>query len=170
MSLYYIRPYCRMGPYICGVLTGYMLYKTKGKCRINIVSIIYFMLSIPSVCNKVCRAIRYVYNVVSNLSVSKFVGMGDCYMLRMRNPLRPFGCLQRWTPSERGRIRCLQCVAPKCLGSSSMLGHLHMRNWECRYHILVLFVCNMLILKSFGQARANRGHWSDKSIQSRDCL
>lgn len=52
MTLYYIRPYCRMGPYICGVLTGYFLYKTKGKCRINIVSIICFMSLISSVCNK----------------------------------------------------------------------------------------------------------------------
>ncbi|XP_061188236.1 nose resistant to fluoxetine protein 6-like [Saccostrea echinata] len=35
-ALYYMRPYCRMGPYVCGVLTGYILYKTKNKCRINI--------------------------------------------------------------------------------------------------------------------------------------
>nr|XP_034301375.1 nose resistant to fluoxetine protein 6 [Crassostrea gigas] len=33
---YYIVPYCRMGPYICGVITGYILYKTKCKCRMNI--------------------------------------------------------------------------------------------------------------------------------------
>ncbi|XP_061164514.1 nose resistant to fluoxetine protein 6-like [Saccostrea echinata] len=33
---YYIVPYCRMGPYICGVATGYILYKTKCKCRMNI--------------------------------------------------------------------------------------------------------------------------------------
>ena len=35
MTMYYIRPYCRMGPYICGVLTGYILHKTKGKFKIN---------------------------------------------------------------------------------------------------------------------------------------
>uniref|UniRef100_A0A8W8LAM1 Nose resistant-to-fluoxetine protein N-terminal domain-containing protein n=1 Tax=Magallana gigas TaxID=29159 RepID=A0A8W8LAM1_MAGGI len=33
---YYIVPYCRMGPYICGVITGYILYRTKCKCRMNI--------------------------------------------------------------------------------------------------------------------------------------
>ncbi|XP_048777957.2 nose resistant to fluoxetine protein 6-like isoform X2 [Ostrea edulis] len=33
---YYIVPWCRMGPYICGVITGYLLYITKCKCRMNI--------------------------------------------------------------------------------------------------------------------------------------
>ncbi|XP_062576845.1 nose resistant to fluoxetine protein 6-like [Saccostrea cucullata] len=33
---YYIKPYCRMGPYICGIFTGYLLYKFKNKCQINI--------------------------------------------------------------------------------------------------------------------------------------
>ncbi|OWF53373.1 O-acyltransferase like protein-like [Mizuhopecten yessoensis] len=28
---YYIKPYCRMGPYIIGMMTGYILYRTKGK-------------------------------------------------------------------------------------------------------------------------------------------
>ncbi|XP_062572908.1 nose resistant to fluoxetine protein 6-like [Saccostrea cucullata] len=32
---YYIKPWCRMGPYIIGILFGYLLFKTKGKVRIN---------------------------------------------------------------------------------------------------------------------------------------
>lgn len=32
---YYIKPYCRMGPYIIGILTGYILYKTNCKVRLN---------------------------------------------------------------------------------------------------------------------------------------
>lgn len=45
---YYIKPYCRMGPYIIGVVTGYILYKTNCRFRMNRVrelpalSIIYF--------------------------------------------------------------------------------------------------------------------------------
>ncbi|KAK3086996.1 hypothetical protein FSP39_000145 [Pinctada imbricata] len=30
---YYIKPYGRMGPYIIGLITGYILYRTKCKCR-----------------------------------------------------------------------------------------------------------------------------------------
>ncbi|XP_071097623.1 nose resistant to fluoxetine protein 6-like [Haliotis cracherodii] len=32
---YYITPYCRMGPYIVGMVTGYLLYKTDCKIRLN---------------------------------------------------------------------------------------------------------------------------------------
>ncbi|XP_060075442.1 nose resistant to fluoxetine protein 6-like [Ylistrum balloti] len=32
---YYMKPYCRMGPYIVGIITGYLLYRTEGKYRIN---------------------------------------------------------------------------------------------------------------------------------------
>lgn len=32
---YYVKPWCRMGPYIIGILFGYLLYKTKSKLRIN---------------------------------------------------------------------------------------------------------------------------------------
>ncbi|XP_033763774.1 nose resistant to fluoxetine protein 6-like [Pecten maximus] len=32
---YYIKPYCRMGPYIVGIITGYILYKTEGKYKIK---------------------------------------------------------------------------------------------------------------------------------------
>ncbi|XP_060080527.1 O-acyltransferase like protein-like [Ylistrum balloti] len=32
---YYIKPYCRMGPYIVGILTGYILYKTGNKYKIS---------------------------------------------------------------------------------------------------------------------------------------
>jgi len=35
---YYQRPYCRMQPYLVGMYTGYLLYKTKCKCKINNVS------------------------------------------------------------------------------------------------------------------------------------
>ncbi|KAK3088251.1 hypothetical protein FSP39_016609, partial [Pinctada imbricata] len=34
-SDYYIVPWCRMGPYIVGAVTGYILYRTNGKCKIN---------------------------------------------------------------------------------------------------------------------------------------
>ncbi|KAL5011856.1 hypothetical protein ScPMuIL_010407, partial [Solemya velum] len=32
---YYVMPYCRMGPYIVGMLTGYFLYKTDCKVKMN---------------------------------------------------------------------------------------------------------------------------------------
>ncbi|KAJ8304234.1 hypothetical protein KUTeg_017817 [Tegillarca granosa] len=32
---YYFKPWCRMGPYIVGILAGYLLYKTNYKLRIN---------------------------------------------------------------------------------------------------------------------------------------
>lgn len=32
---YYVKPYCRMGPYIVGIVTGYILYKTKCKVKLN---------------------------------------------------------------------------------------------------------------------------------------
>ncbi|XP_061188052.1 nose resistant to fluoxetine protein 6-like [Saccostrea echinata] len=35
MSDYYIRPYCRMGPYIVGIIVGSLLYKTDCKVKIN---------------------------------------------------------------------------------------------------------------------------------------
>eukprot|EP00105_Crassostrea_gigas_P037257 XP_019921405.1 PREDICTED: nose resistant to fluoxetine protein 6 isoform X4 [Crassostrea gigas] len=34
-SYYYIRPYCRMGPYIVGIIVGSFLYKTDCKVKIN---------------------------------------------------------------------------------------------------------------------------------------
>lgn len=38
MEKYYMKPWCRMGPYIIGILFGYLLFKTKGKVRIHKVS------------------------------------------------------------------------------------------------------------------------------------
>ncbi|XP_067661104.1 nose resistant to fluoxetine protein 6-like [Haliotis asinina] len=35
MSKYYFKPWCRMGPYIIGLLAGYILYRTKCKIRMN---------------------------------------------------------------------------------------------------------------------------------------
>ncbi|OWF35674.1 O-acyltransferase like protein-like [Mizuhopecten yessoensis] len=35
MMLYYIKPYCRMGPYIVGMLAGYVLYEKGLKIKIN---------------------------------------------------------------------------------------------------------------------------------------
>lgn len=32
---YYIKPYCRMGPYLMGMITGYFLYKTECKVKMN---------------------------------------------------------------------------------------------------------------------------------------
>ncbi|XP_021347331.1 O-acyltransferase like protein-like [Mizuhopecten yessoensis] len=34
---YYIKPYCRMGPYIIGIIAGYILYRTGGKYKIKTV-------------------------------------------------------------------------------------------------------------------------------------
>ncbi|XP_033763773.1 nose resistant to fluoxetine protein 6-like [Pecten maximus] len=31
----YIKPYSHIGPYVLGIVTGYILFKTRGKCRIN---------------------------------------------------------------------------------------------------------------------------------------
>ncbi|KAL5011613.1 hypothetical protein ScPMuIL_010164 [Solemya velum] len=33
-DLYYVKPWCRMGPFIVGIITGYILHKTN--CKINI--------------------------------------------------------------------------------------------------------------------------------------
>ncbi|XP_067661103.1 nose resistant to fluoxetine protein 6-like [Haliotis asinina] len=32
---YYMTPYCRMGPYLIGIVAGYLLYKTNCKLRLN---------------------------------------------------------------------------------------------------------------------------------------
>ena len=32
---YYQKPYCRMGPYLVGMYTGFLLYRMKCKCNIN---------------------------------------------------------------------------------------------------------------------------------------
>ena len=37
MDLYF-RPYFRMGPYLVGIYTGYLLYRTNFKYRMNKVS------------------------------------------------------------------------------------------------------------------------------------
>lgn len=37
---YYIKPYCRVGPYIVGIFYGYLLYKTDCKLKINKVTLI----------------------------------------------------------------------------------------------------------------------------------
>ena len=34
MKYYYVKPWCRMGPYVVGILTGYLLYKLKGRIKI----------------------------------------------------------------------------------------------------------------------------------------
>ncbi|XP_056006926.1 nose resistant to fluoxetine protein 6-like [Ostrea edulis] len=35
LTYYYIKPYCRMGPYIVGILVGSLLYKTDCKVKLN---------------------------------------------------------------------------------------------------------------------------------------
>lgn len=35
MKAYYVKPYTRMGPYIVGILVGYILYKTKCRVKLN---------------------------------------------------------------------------------------------------------------------------------------
>lgn len=35
MDLYYFKPWCRMGPYIIGIIGGYILYKLDCKLKIN---------------------------------------------------------------------------------------------------------------------------------------
>jgi len=32
---YYVKPYCRIGPYVVGVLVGYVLYKTDCRKRLS---------------------------------------------------------------------------------------------------------------------------------------
>uniref|UniRef100_K1PPN2 Nose resistant to fluoxetine protein 6 n=1 Tax=Magallana gigas TaxID=29159 RepID=K1PPN2_MAGGI len=58
---YYIVPYCRMGPYICGVITGYILYKTKCKCRMNIfVNLLGWAVATATACG----CLYGIYNTV----------------------------------------------------------------------------------------------------------
>ncbi|XP_062593447.1 nose resistant to fluoxetine protein 6-like [Saccostrea cucullata] len=61
-ALYYMRPYCRMGPYVCGVLTGYILYKTKNKCRINIY-LNFFAWAIATSC--ACAVLYGLYSAIN---------------------------------------------------------------------------------------------------------
>ncbi|XP_052225024.1 nose resistant to fluoxetine protein 6-like [Dreissena polymorpha] len=41
IELIYIKPWTRIGPYIVGLLTGYILYKTKCKVKISKTTILY---------------------------------------------------------------------------------------------------------------------------------
>nr|XP_022323723.1 nose resistant to fluoxetine protein 6-like [Crassostrea virginica] len=48
---YYIKPWCRMGPYIIGILSGYLLYKTKSKLRINrVLNLLIWAVTATSAC------------------------------------------------------------------------------------------------------------------------
>lgn len=51
---YYITPYCRIGTYIVGIITGYILYKTECRCRINrYVNLIGWLLAAVAACSVV---------------------------------------------------------------------------------------------------------------------
>jgi len=39
-SLVYIKPWTRIGPYIVGLYTGYLLYRAEGRVRMNKVTFI----------------------------------------------------------------------------------------------------------------------------------
>lgn len=48
---YYIKPYCRVGPYIVGIFCGYFLYKTDCKLKINkVLNIFIWMVAATLAC------------------------------------------------------------------------------------------------------------------------
>lgn len=48
---YYIKPYCRIGPYIMGIFCGYFLYKTDCKLKINkVLNIFIWMVATTLAC------------------------------------------------------------------------------------------------------------------------
>lgn len=46
MTKYYFMPWCRIGPYIVGILAGYILYRNDGKIKMNKVTISFFIGSV----------------------------------------------------------------------------------------------------------------------------
>ncbi|XP_033732240.1 nose resistant to fluoxetine protein 6-like [Pecten maximus] len=51
---YYIVPYCRIGTYVVGIITGYILYKTECRCRINrYVNLVCWLLAAAVACSVV---------------------------------------------------------------------------------------------------------------------
>ncbi|XP_060080501.1 nose resistant to fluoxetine protein 6-like [Ylistrum balloti] len=50
-QMYYVKPYCRMGPYVVGVIIGYILYKTGRNYKINwVVNIIIWIVMSALAC------------------------------------------------------------------------------------------------------------------------
>ncbi|WAR03139.1 NRF6-like protein [Mya arenaria] len=52
---YYVKPYCRIGPYVVGMLLGYILYKTDGKTRMSRVRVLLGW-ALAAVC---CMSVLY---------------------------------------------------------------------------------------------------------------
>ena len=69
----YIKPYCRMGPYLVGMYTGYLLYKFNGKFRMNKVTTYYLCLDI-GILHRPPRGRRghgsWIYNYLCNWCLS----------------------------------------------------------------------------------------------------
>ena len=49
---FYIKPYVRMGPYLVGMATGYLLYKTQCKVKISKVSMLLPLVPYDVILNK----------------------------------------------------------------------------------------------------------------------
>ncbi|KAL5012135.1 hypothetical protein ScPMuIL_010686 [Solemya velum] len=56
-SLYYFKPWCRIGPYVIGVLAGYLLYRTQ--CRLKI----HWALNILGWCTAIGSGMAVVYGL-----------------------------------------------------------------------------------------------------------
>ncbi|XP_021346852.1 nose resistant to fluoxetine protein 6-like isoform X1 [Mizuhopecten yessoensis] len=77
MDNYYTKPYCRMGPYIVGIVTGFILYRTGGKykikmplnlfiwvCMASLACIVTFGIYEESIGNAMSVEIAALYNAV----------------------------------------------------------------------------------------------------------